>query len=772
MTQPDPAPTRFPRLLRRWRVALAAAALASLPLLWFVSDVAWSGRASREELAAARAALADGRAREARLRAEHVLARVAADAKVPGERRQIAAEAALLASEARLEELARDRQPPPSEIEFAAWRAAQGAAFGGDAAKAAWLRLRAARRLLELGFVAEAIAEYERLETARALGADGEREMAIALASGGPLDRERALPLLERLLAANPPPREAVLTRLALGRALLRLGQPARASMEFKAAAELAGAASMEILAQQARLDQGAALVEDGRFAEAVPYLRALLRDGLTREIRERAGIALAEADAGSDESGLPADLSDLRMLPATPEALFAARARVAHRRLEAGRRADAASTYAAAFDHLTTRPFPEHLVPSPRVLRDLSLLAQYGLDAGDLPALQRAAEGLALSLPESEAALELAAAIAARRAALADEKARAARLARLPAEETAFEARALHGRSAELYLQAADGRAVLKSHSVDNRMLGARETFRGGFHATAEPLLVRLSEELDLQDDRAVEVRWMLARSLQELGRHAEAVTALSRFLEQHRDAPHWAHDAYFELSRSFERLGLFEQAESTLVEFLFRYDNVTPESPRWRDGLFALGDVQARLALDLRARGRDAEAADRAAQAERNLADAVRRFPTAYDPRLRAEYRLGLLAMGRRDWAGGAERFRAGLGLPVAGAAADTGDITRRCSLLLGECHYQLGEWSEALSAFGQAWTTHGGLETVLALQRMSDCHLRLEDARQAERFAQRAREALDQFKARPADARVQGVEERLLERLVAGR
>ena len=64
---------------------------------------------------------------------------------------------------------------------------------------------------------------------------------------------------------------------------------------------------------------------------------------------------------------------------------------------------------------------FPEAFVSSQETLRDLQILFRYGPDPSDLPVLAHAAEGLAISLGDSEGAFELAAEIAARRAELAD---------------------------------------------------------------------------------------------------------------------------------------------------------------------------------------------------------------------------------------------------------------------------------------------------------------------------------------------------------------
>ena len=771
-SNPPPAtPGIAARFGRHWRIALFATALASLPFLWSAVGSSWLGTRERVELDAAQTAYAEARYQEAWSRAEGVLGRCRPTPESPEGLRQVAASAALLSARARLEEMARERVPVPSRLEFAAWRATQAEEWGADPVDCRRIRMRAAQRMREVGLTAEAIAELERLNSDGRMGDEGERELAIALAGGGEADRERALPMLTKLLDRSATPLEAFRTRMALGRAFSRMGRHDSAVLEFHQAAELAVSLKMQLQVEEARLEEGTELIAVDRLAEAGPALRELLRHALTREVRERAGVMLPEVDAATDEAAMPADLLDLRDIPAAPESLFAARARVASRRLRVGRRSDAAAGYAAAFDYLKMRPYPEDLHPSAQVLKDLQDLEHYGLDANDLPALARAAEGLALCLPESEPALELAAGIAARRAGLADERRQAAEQANAPAEETAFEARALHGKSAELYLTASDSKPVVKSRSVDNRMNGARELFRGGFWETARPVLDRLAQELDPTDDRNAEANWMRARTMQELGRHQEAVAAMAKFLKEHRTVPTWSHEAFFELARSQEALGNFEAAEAVLVEFLFRYDNVTPQSPRWGDALFALGDLQARIANSLRAKGKETEAADRAAQAERNLADAIRRFPTAYAQRFRAEYRLGLLAMARHDWQGAAARFRAALSLPGRVGrhqTPDSDDTARRASLLLGECLYQLDETSDAIEALGQAWTSKPRVETVLALRRLADCHERLGDARQAERFRQRAEDAMALFRAEGgAEA-----EEALLQRLVADR
>lgn len=772
MAAPADSPRSPWRLAARWRIALFITALASLPILWILSGGGVGVAGERAELDRARKALSEGRFAEARTRAEHVLAHRPAGPDSPADLRAVAGDASLLAAAARLEEAALDRSPAASALEFAAWRAEQASSLGADAREARRLRLAAARRMIALGYVAEAIAELEKLETARDLGSDGRRDLALALAAGNADDRARALETARRLVNDDTEGRERALSRRALGRVLARVGQQGEAEAQLSLAAEDLKKAGLERDAAEARLDRGTTLIAMGRAAEAAILLRALLIQGPDPDLRERAGIALLEAGAVADDPLFAGDFSEFRNLPASPEALFAARARVARRRLEAGRRADASAAYAAAFEHLGARPFPASLVSPADALRDLENLFRYGPDPNDLPALARASEGLALSLGNSEAALELAASVAARRGELADERVRASEQAGTSAAEIALEARSLHGRAAELRLQAADGPLVVKSRSAENRFLGARELFLGGFHEAAVPPLRRLAYELDAGGERAAEARWLAARSLQELGRHQEASEELTKFLEEHRNAPRWAHDAFVALARSQEALGNLEGAERTLADFLFGYDNVTPEAPRWRDALFALGAVQARIATRLRAAGLDSEAAGRAARAERNLADAIRRFPTAWAQRFEAEATLGRLAMARRAWDEAAKRLRSALALPGRARDAASETDARRASLLLGESLWQLGEAGNALEAFGQAWAAGGGAETAVALGRMADCHEKLGDARQAARFRDRAKAALEAWKAGSGGGRAEAAAERLLERLVAGR
>ncbi|MCE9581226.1 MAG: hypothetical protein K8T20_01790 [Planctomycetes bacterium] len=767
----DAAPT-LSRLAAQWRIALFVAAMASLPVLWVLAGGGLGLAADRAELDRARRALETGNPREARARAEGVIARRPTGADSAVELRTLVGNASIVAADARLRESETAQSPAASDLVFAAWRAAQGEELGADAAESRRLRLRAARRLLELGSVDEAISEMERLESAHELGAEGRRDLALALASGEKTDQERALALAQKLLAEAPGAREKALATHTLGRVLVRVGRRAEAEPTFAAAAADLKAVALDRDAAEARLDRGTVLLALGRPAEASVILRAILLDSLSNETRGRAGIALLEADAMADDPVFSADLAELRNLPAPPEVLFAARAGVARQRVEAGRRADASAAYAAAFEHLGPRAFPAPLVHANVVLDDLQNLFRYGPDPNDLMALGRAAEGLALSLRDNEAALELAAEIVARRAELADERARTAEQAGAPAGDVVLEARALHGRSAQLRLEAADGTRVLKSHSAENRVLGARELFRGGFHESAVKILRRLANEFDVADDRSAEARWMASRSLQELGRHEEAAAELERFLADHRNAPRWAHDAFVALARSQEALGRLEAAERTLSDFLFHYDNVTPESPRWRDGLFRLGIVQSKMAADLRAAGRDSDAADRAAEAERNLAEAVKRFPAAWDQRFEAEMALGRLAMARRDWERAAARLRSALALPGREKGAESEAAARRVSLLLGESLWQLGETAAALEAFGQAWATTGGAETAVALARMADCHERLGDAKQAARFRERAKTAFEAWRASSGGGRAGDATERLLERLVAGR
>ncbi len=772
MASPADAPSPSLRNLARWRVVLFFLAIGSLPLLWFLAGGGVGTAAERAELSRARQALTEGRFGEARARAENIVARRPITSESPADLRIVAGEASLLAASARLEECARDRSPGASALEFAAWRAAQGAAMGADAREARSLRLAAARRMIALGYAPEAIAELERLETGRELGSDGRRDLAVALADGNADDQARAVETALQLVATDPQGAEKGLSRLALGRVYAKLGRAAEADAELAGAAEDLKKAGREREAAEAVLARAIAQLSTGRAAEAATLLRSLLAHGAGADLRERAGIALLEADAVADDPLFPADFAELRNLPASPEALFAARARVARRRLEAGRRADAVAAYAAAFEHLGPREFPNALASADGTLGDLANLFQYGPDPNDLPGLARASEGLALSLGDSEPALELAAAIAARRAELADQRALASRKAGTPSAEIEFEARALHGRSAELRLQAADGPKILKAHSTDNRFLGARELFLGGFFEAAVGPLRRLAHEFDAGDDRGAEARWLAARSLQELNRHEEAAEVLSKFLAEHRDAPRWAHEAFFALARSQEALGRLEEAERTLTDFLFGYDNVTPEAPRWKDALFAVGQVQARLASGLRAAGKDSEAAERAARAERNLAEAARRFPAAWAQRFEAEATLGRIAMARRAWDEAAKRLRSAILLPGRAHDAESEREARRVSLLLGESLWQLGETAAALEAFGQAWATDGGGETAVALSRMADCHEKMGDAKQAGRFRERAKAALEAWKAASGSGRGERAAERLLERLVAGR
>ncbi|MEK7468296.1 MAG: hypothetical protein AAB074_12855 [Planctomycetota bacterium] len=772
MAAPADSPRSPWRLAARWRIALFLAALASLPILWLFAGGGVGVAAERAELDRARRAMAEGRFSEARIRAEVVLARRPAGPDSPAEHRAVAGDASLLAAAARLEEAGLERAPLTSALEFAAWRAAQASSLGADAREARRLRLAAARRMIALGYSAEAIAELEKLETARDLGSDGRRDLALALASGNADDRARAVETARRLVREDAEGRERGLSRRTLGRVLARIGQAEEAEAELSHAADELKKAGLDRDAAEARLDRGGALISLGRAPEAAVLLRALLSQGPGTDLRERAGIALLEAGATSDDPLFHGDFSEFRNLPASAEALFAARARIARRRLEAGRRADAAAAYAAAFEHLGARPFPAALVPPGDPLSDLENLFRYGPDPNDLPALARASEGLAHSLGDSEAALELAAAVAARRAELADERARTSDQAGTPAAEIALEARALHGRAAELRLHAADGPLVVKSRSSDNRFLGARELFLGGFHQAAVLPLRRLAHEFGESDERSAEARWLGARSLQELGRHDEAVTELAKFLEEHRNAPRWAHEAFVALARSQEALGNLEAAERTLADFLFGYDNVTPEAPRWRDALFALGEVQARISSGLRAAGRDSEAAASAARSERNLVDAVRRFPAAWAQRFTAEATLGRLSMTRRAWDEAAKRLRSALALPGRARDAASEADARRTSLLLGESLWQVGETAGALEAFGQAWATKGGSETAVALARMADCHEKLGDLKQAARFRERAKAALDAWKAGMDGGRAEEAAERLLERLVVGR
>lgn len=772
MAAPADPPRPSWRLAARWRIALFLLSLGSLPLLWILAAGGVGVAAERAELDRARKAMSAGRFAEARTRAELVLARRPAAPDSPPELRAVAGDASILAAEARLAEAALERSPAASALEFAAWRAAQAAALGANAGEARKLRLSAARRMISLGYAAEAIAELEKLETARNLGSDGRRDLALALASGNADDRARALETARKLVSEDPEGQEKGLSRRALGRVLAKIGESAEAEAELDSAAAELKTAGLQPEAAEARLDRGGALIAMGRAADAAILLRALLLQGPGADLRERAGIALLEAGAIADDPLFAGDFSEFRNLPASPEALFAARARVARRRLEAGRRADAASAYAAAFEHLGAQPFPAALVPPADPLRDLENLFRYGPDPNDLPALARASEGLAHSLGDSEAALELAAGVSARRAELADERSRASEQAGTPAAEIALEARALHGRAAELRLQAADGPLVVKSRSATNRFLGARELFLGGFYEAAVPPLRRLAWEFDSGDERAAEARWLGARSLQELGRHTDAVEELAKFLAEHRNAPRWAHEAFFALAQSQEALGKLEDAERTLADFLFGYDNVTPEAPRWRDALFALGAVQARISARLRAAGRDSEAGERAARAERNLVDAVRRFPAAWAQRFEAETTLGRLSMTRRAWDEAAKRLRSALALPGRARDAASEADGRRASLLLGESLWQLGETAAALEAFGQAWATRGGAETAVALARMADCHERLGDAKQSARFRDRAKAALEAWKAAAGGGQAEAAAGRLLERLVAGR
>lgn len=766
--RPSPAALR----LARWRVVLFLLAIGSLPVLWIVAGGGSGVAADRAELDRARRALEEGRLAEARERAERVLSRRGAGPDAPADLRAAAGDAALIAAEARLAEAAREKLPGAGALEFAAWRAAQAASLGADPREARRLRLAAARRMIGLGHTAEAIAELERLEASRDLGADGRRDLALALAAGGDDDRARAAEMAAQLVEDDPPGVERALSRLALGRVLARIGRVPAAEAELAGAAADLQKAGRAADAAEARLALALALLQTGRAAEAIPLLRALVAQGPTAALRESAGIALLEADAVADDPLFPADLAEFRNLPASAEALFAGRARVARRRLEAARRTDAVAAYAAAFEHLGPRPFPATLASPDLTLADLQNLFLYGPDPNDLPGLARAAEGLALSLGDSEAALELAAAVTGRRAELADQRARAAEKAGLPSAEIALEARALHGRAAELRMKAADSPGIVKSRSADNRFQGARELFLGGFHASAVGPLRRLAHEFDAGDDRGAEARWLGARALQELGRHDEAARELSKFLADHRDAPKWAHEAFYALARSQEALGLHEDAERTLADFLFGYDNVTPDAPRWRDALFALGQIQAHLAARLRAAGRDTEASSRAALAERNLAEAVRRFPAAWDQRFEAELTLGRMAMSRRAWDEAAKRLRSARTLPGRSADAAGEEGGRRAALLLGESLWQLGDTAEALEAFGQAWATGGGAETAVALARMADCHEKLGDAKQAARFRERAKAALEAWKAKAGGDRADAATERLLERLVAGR
>lgn len=772
MVAPAEAPSPSLRNLARWRVVLFFLAIGSLPLLWMLAGSGAGAAAERAELGRARTALSEGRFGEARARAESVVTRRPVSSESPADLRTVAGEASLLAATARLEECRRERNPGAAALEFAAWRAAQAAEMGADAREARSLRLAAARRMIALGYVPEAIAELERMETARNLGSDGRRDLALALAGGNSEDQERALATATELVASDPAGVERGLSRLALGRVLAKLGRSADADAELAGAAEDLKKAGREREAAEARLARAATLLDADRATEAAALLRALLLHGPGADLREQAGIALLEADALSDDPLFQADFAEFRNLPASAEALFAARARVAQRRVEAGRRTDAASAYAAAFEHLGPRDFPNALVSAGETLVNLQNLFRYGPDPNDLPGLARAAEGLALSLGDSEEALELAAAVAARRAELADQRALASEQAGIPAAEIQFEARALHGRSAELRLQAAEGPKVLKARSADNRFLGARELFLGGFYEAAVAPLRRLSHEFDAGDDRGAEARWLAARSLQELNRHEEAAEVLERFLLDHRDAPRWAHEVFYALARSQEALGKLEEAERTLADFLFGYDNVTPEAPRWKDALFALGQVQARIASGLRAAGKDSEASERAARAERNLAEAARRFPAAWSQRFEAEATLGRLAMARRAWDEAAKRLKSALSLPGRTRDAGSERDSRRVSLLLGESLWQLGETAAALEAFGQAWATDGGGETAVALARMADCHEKLGDAKQAGRFRERAKAALEAWKAASGSGRGERAAERLLERLVAGR
>ena len=297
---------------------------------------------SRKELDAIDADPGSAPPRDVRLRFEIARARVVAALGEPGPAAARLARAAegqdesarLAATVAELHLLARawdkaeaaaaravSREPrdPDHRVLLARARIGRGrfveALAATDGAEGRAIRIQRAIARYRLGQFAEARTELEKTGRDGKLPAEAAVWFALVDVASGKADR--ALPLVEKLVQARPPP---PLAHLALGRALETLGRRGDAETAYRAAAE------REPGAPEGPAALGRLLLASGRALDALPPLEQAVKldpaDLSTRrtlgEARLAAGqVSAARADLDFVLLAAPKDASALRVLSA-----------------------------------------------------------------------------------------------------------------------------------------------------------------------------------------------------------------------------------------------------------------------------------------------------------------------------------------------------------------------------------------------------------------------------------------------------------------------
>jgi Tfp pilus assembly protein PilF len=275
----------------------------------------------RFEIARARVLAALGEAPAAVARLAHVAERDGEPASLTAALAEIHLQARAFpqAEAAAVRAVARDPADPDHRVLLARARIGRGRFNGALQATEGFdgraVRIQRAIARYRLGQWAEARAELERTGHDGKLPAEAAVWFALVDVASGKADR--ALPLLERLVQAVPPP---PLASFARGRALEALGRPGEAEAAYRAAAD------REPLAPEGHAALGRLLLATGRARDAVAPLERAARldpsDLATRRALGEARLAAGQPSAARGDLDFvllaaPRDAAALRALSA-----------------------------------------------------------------------------------------------------------------------------------------------------------------------------------------------------------------------------------------------------------------------------------------------------------------------------------------------------------------------------------------------------------------------------------------------------------------------